>query len=121
MASDTVSSVDEQQAQLVAATSTDNRGRHRVLAELNRLEQELKFLQGFIHRQHKAFFCTLYMEELGELEQTENVSTICSELLPYTEGRPDPLLPLTNGPINLIWDRWFEGPQNSQSCSCLIL
>ncbi|BBH10255.1 hypothetical protein Prudu_022989 [Prunus dulcis] len=26
--------------------STDNRGRHRILAELNRLEQELKFLQS---------------------------------------------------------------------------
>lgn len=44
MASETASSVDEQ-AQLVAVTSTDNRGRHRILAELNRLEQELKFLQ----------------------------------------------------------------------------
>lgn len=53
MASDTASSVDEQ-AQLVASVgslagggggSTDNRGRHRILAELNRLEQELKFLQ----------------------------------------------------------------------------
>lgn len=53
MASATASSVDEQ-AHLVASVgslagggggSTDNRGRHRILAELNRLEQELKFLQ----------------------------------------------------------------------------
>ncbi|CAN6561229.1 hypothetical protein ACFX13_031802 [Malus domestica] len=112
MASDTASSVDEQAQQLVAPVgsvggggSTDNRGRHRILAELSRLEQELKFLE----------------EELEELERTENVSTICSELLPYIEGRPDPLLPVTNGPVNLVWDRWFEGPQDSQSCSCGIL
>ncbi|KAL6271545.1 hypothetical protein ACE6H2_028456 [Prunus campanulata] len=113
MASDTASSVDEQ-AHLVASVgslagggggSTDNRGRHRILAELNRLEQELKFLQ----------------EELGELERTEKVSTICSELLPYAEGIADPLLPVTNGPVNLLWDRWFEGPQDSQRCSCRIL
>ncbi|CAL9023659.1 unnamed protein product [Prunus brigantina] len=112
MASDTASSVDEQ-AQLVASVgslaggggSTDNRGRHRILAELNRLEQELKFLQ----------------EELGELERTENVSSICSELLPYAEGTADPLLPVTNGPVNLLWDRWFEGPQDSQRCNCRIL
>ncbi|CAN6690749.1 unnamed protein product [Malus baccata var. baccata] len=106
MASDTVSSVDEQAQQLDApgglvggggAGSTDKRGRHRILAELSLLEQELKFLQ----------------EELGELERTENVSTICSE--------SDPLLPLTNGPVNLVWDRWFEGPQDSPSCSCWIL
>ncbi|XP_050137838.1 guanine nucleotide-binding protein subunit gamma 2-like isoform X2 [Malus sylvestris] len=97
MASDTASSVDEQAQQLVAPVgsvggggSTDNRGRHRILAELSRLEQELKFLE----------------EELEELERTENVSTICSE---------------TIGPVNLVWDRWFEGPQDSQSCSCGIL
>ncbi|KAM1228757.1 hypothetical protein EV1_007973 [Malus domestica] len=115
MASDTASSVDEQAQQLDVpgglvgggggGGSTDKRGRHRILAELSLLEQELKFLQ----------------EELGELERTENVSTICSELLPYVEGRLDPLLPLTNGPVNLVWDRWFEGPQDSQSCSCWIL
>ncbi|KAB2616108.1 guanine nucleotide-binding protein subunit gamma 1 [Pyrus ussuriensis x Pyrus communis] len=113
MASDSASSVDEQAQQLVALVgsvgggggSTDNRGRHRILAELSRVEQELKFLE----------------EELEELERTENVSTICSELLPYIEGRPDPLLPVTNGPVNLVWDRWFEGPQDSQSCSCWIL
>ncbi|KAB2605403.1 guanine nucleotide-binding protein subunit gamma 1-like [Pyrus ussuriensis x Pyrus communis] len=114
MASDTASSVEEQAQQLVApgglvggegGGSTDKRGRHRILAELSRLEQELKFLQ----------------DELGELERTENVSTICSGLLPYVEDRPDPLLPLTNGPVNLVWDRWFEGPQDSQSCSCWIL
>ncbi|BBH10254.1 Ggamma-subunit 1 [Prunus dulcis] len=61
------------------------------------------------------------LEELGELERTENVSTICSELLPYAEGTADPLLPVTNGPVNLLWDRWFEGPQDSQRCSCRIL
>ncbi|XP_048337298.1 guanine nucleotide-binding protein subunit gamma 1 isoform X5 [Ziziphus jujuba] len=47
------------------STSNDNRGKHRILAELKRLEQELKSLE----------------EELEELERTENVSSICAELL----------------------------------------
>ncbi|KAF3436235.1 hypothetical protein FNV43_RR23327 [Rhamnella rubrinervis] len=88
-----------------AGTSNDNRGKHRILAELKRLEQELRSLE----------------EELGELERTENVSMICSELLPYIENKPDPLLPTTNGPINVLWERWFEGPQEAQSCRCRIL
>lgn len=27
----------------------------------------------------------------------------------------------TNGPLNPLWDRWFEGPQESQGCRCWIL
>ncbi|XVF21691.1 hypothetical protein REPUB_Repub12eG0111900 [Reevesia pubescens] len=60
-------------------------------------------------------------EEMEELEKTDNVSTLCEELLLSMETRPDPLLPLTNGPINPSWDRWFEGPQDSQDCRCQIL
>ncbi|KAA3471186.1 guanine nucleotide-binding protein subunit gamma 1 [Gossypium australe] len=59
--------------------------------------------------------------EMEELEKTDNVSTLCKELLLSMETRPDPLLPLTNGPINPSWDVWFEGPQTSQGCRCQIL
>ncbi|KAL5561817.1 hypothetical protein UlMin_031564 [Ulmus minor] len=83
----------------------DKRGKHRILAELKLLEQELKCLE----------------EELEELERTENVSTLCAELLPHIESKSDPLLPITNGPLNVLWDQWFEGPQDSQGCRCLIL
>lgn len=71
MASDTASSVDEQAAQLVATSAgggggggaaTDKRGRHRILAELNRLEQELKFLQvsSFCHLACFSLICCLF-------------------------------------------------------------
>ncbi|KAJ7977327.1 Guanine nucleotide-binding protein subunit gamma 2 [Quillaja saponaria] len=110
MASETASSADEDGVVSVAtATATgggsDKRGKHRILAELKRLEQDSKCLE----------------EELDEVEKMENVSTICEELLRNIQSRPDPLLPVTNGPVNPLWDRWFEGPQDAQACRCQIL
>ncbi|KAI5395081.1 variant 2, Guanine nucleotide-binding protein subunit gamma 2 [Lathyrus oleraceus] len=82
MASETASSADEEKETLVFSAAvegatTDKRGKHRILAELKRLQQDTKFLQ----------------EELEELEKTENVSAICKELLHNMDSRPDPLLP----------------------------
>ncbi|KAH1081382.1 hypothetical protein J1N35_021143 [Gossypium stocksii] len=102
MESETASSADEQQ---LSGSAADTRGKHRILAELKRVEQESKFLE----------------EEMEELERTDNVSTLSEELLLIMETRPDPLLPLTNGPINPSWDRWFEGPQDAKGCTCQIL
>ncbi|KAI3459438.1 hypothetical protein Pfo_016101 [Paulownia fortunei] len=85
--------------------ATDTRGKHRISAELKRLEQETRFLE----------------EELEQLEKMEKASAACKEMLINIQTRPDPLLPLTNGPINPIWDRWFEGPQDSSGCRCWIL
>ncbi|KAM7256710.1 hypothetical protein ACFE04_012451 [Oxalis oulophora] len=59
MDSETSSSVDEQLGSVAAA---DTRGKHRILAELKRVEQESKFLQ----------------EELEELEKTDNVSKVAA-------------------------------------------
>ncbi|KAJ4727397.1 guanine nucleotide-binding protein subunit gamma 2-like [Melia azedarach] len=102
MDGETASSVDEQLAASRggAGGGSDTTGKHRILAELKRVEQESKFLE----------------KELEELDKTENVSTICEELLRFIESRPDPLLSVTNGPINPVWDRWFEGPQDAQGC-----
>ncbi|KAF7804706.1 guanine nucleotide-binding protein subunit gamma 2 [Senna tora] len=108
MASETASLPTDEEAVAPVATAapgSDKRGKHRILAELKRLEQDTKFLE----------------EELEELEKTENVSTICKELLQNMESRPDPLLPEIRGPVNLLWDRWFEGPQDAQACRCWIL
>ncbi|KAL0287902.1 UNVERIFIED_CONTAM: Guanine nucleotide-binding protein subunit gamma 2 [Sesamum angustifolium] len=85
--------------------ATDTRGKHRISAELKRLEQETRFLE----------------EELEQLEKLERASASCKELLMNIETRPDPLLPVTNGPVNPTWDRWFEGQQESSSCRCWIL
>ncbi|PPS04983.1 hypothetical protein GOBAR_AA15681 [Gossypium barbadense] len=60
MESETASSADEQQA---AGSAADTRGKHRILAQLKRVEQESKFLE----------------EEMEELEKTDNVSTLCKE------------------------------------------
>ncbi|PSS33821.1 Guanine nucleotide-binding protein subunit gamma 2 like [Actinidia chinensis var. chinensis] len=95
----------EMQSNSVAAAVTDMRGKHRISAELKRLEQETRFLE----------------EELEQLERMEAASSACNEILSIVETKPDPLLPATNGPINPSWDRWFEGPQDSQSCRCWIL
>ncbi|XP_039013838.1 guanine nucleotide-binding protein subunit gamma 2-like [Hibiscus syriacus] len=102
MESETGSSTDEQQP---SGSAADTRGKHRILAELKRVEQESRFLD----------------DEMEELERTDNVSTLSEGLLLSMESRPDPLLPVTNGHINSSWDRWFEAPQDSKGCTCQIL
>uniref|UniRef100_A0A7N0U249 G protein gamma domain-containing protein n=2 Tax=Kalanchoe fedtschenkoi TaxID=63787 RepID=A0A7N0U249_KALFE len=101
---DGVDSESSSSADLLAPP-TDTRGKHRVLAELKRVEQEARFLE----------------EELQKLETTEDVSTLCLELLQLIETKPDPLLPVTRGPANPAWDRWFEPPKDSEGCRCWIL
>ncbi|EYU26968.1 hypothetical protein ABFS83_07G037600 [Erythranthe nasuta] len=85
--------------------AADTRGKHRISAQLKRLEQEFRFLE----------------EELEQLEKMEKASAACKEMLINIETRPEPLLPVTIGPINPMWDRWFEGPQESTKCRCWIL
>ncbi|KAJ0603250.1 putative G-protein gamma [Helianthus annuus] len=80
----------------IKSAAADTRGKHRVLAELKRLEQETHHLE----------------EELDQLEKMEAVSAVCKEILSNVETRPDPLLPTTHGPTNPSWDQWFEGPQD---------
>ncbi|MED6144159.1 Guanine nucleotide-binding protein subunit gamma 2 [Stylosanthes scabra] len=86
-------------------SSAETRGKHRVHAEVKRLEQEARFLE----------------EELEQLERMDKASAPCKETLNNVETRPDPLLPSTIGPLNPSWDRWFEGPQESKGCRCWIL
>ncbi|CAI0448758.1 unnamed protein product [Linum tenue] len=85
--------------------AADTRGKHRILAELKRIEQEISFLE----------------EELGELEKTDSLSTVCEGFLRNVEMIPDPLLAITIGPANPVWDRWFEAPPDAGGCSCSIL
>ncbi|XP_068634721.1 guanine nucleotide-binding protein subunit gamma 1-like [Aristolochia californica] len=102
---ETAESVTSSEAVDLQVASSDTRGKHRILAELKRLEQEMRFLE----------------EEIEELEKTEKVSTACQESVVRIVARPDPLLPETVGPANPLWDRWFEGPQESQGCKCWFL
>ncbi|CAK9165023.1 unnamed protein product [Ilex paraguariensis] len=45
-------------------------------------------------------------EELEQLEKMEAASASCKE---------------TNGPVNPLWDRWFEGQEDSSGCGCWLL
>uniref|UniRef100_A0ACD5W957 Uncharacterized protein n=1 Tax=Avena sativa TaxID=4498 RepID=A0ACD5W957_AVESA len=83
----------------------DMRGRHRIQAELKKLEQEARFLE----------------EELEELDKTEKVSAALQEFVVTTEHKADPLLPVTTGAAYQSWDRWFEGPQDLRRCKCWFL
>ncbi|TVU46049.1 hypothetical protein EJB05_05567, partial [Eragrostis curvula] len=85
--------------------AADMRGRHRIQAELKKLEQEARFLE----------------EELEELEKTDKVSSALQQFLVTIESKADPLLPVTTGPSNQSWDRWFEGPQDLRRCKCWFL
>ncbi|KAK2402186.1 Guanine nucleotide-binding protein subunit gamma 2 [Trifolium repens] len=87
------------------SSSSDTRGKHRLHAELKKLEQEKKFLE----------------EELEKLERMDKSSASCKETLTSVQTRPDPLLSSTVAPLNPLWDRWFEGPRDSQGCRCCIL
>ncbi|XP_023006763.1 guanine nucleotide-binding protein subunit gamma 2 [Cucurbita maxima] len=88
-----------------SSSSIDTRGKHRIQAEVKRLEQEARILE----------------EELEQLDKLDKASTKCKEMLINVETRPDPLLPQTRGPLNPLWDRWFEGPPDSKGCRCWVL
>ncbi|KAK8942528.1 Guanine nucleotide-binding protein subunit gamma 1 [Platanthera zijinensis] len=61
------------------------------------------------------------VEELDKLNRIENVSASLQLLLHRIENSPDPLLPITSGPTNTLWDRWFERLQDSHGCKCWLL
>ncbi|KAL6192196.1 hypothetical protein ACLB2K_038583 [Fragaria x ananassa] len=103
--SDSVSLSPTTQRAQQSLSASDTRGKHRIQAELKRFEQEARFLE----------------EELEQLEKIDKASAACKEIPSNVETRPDPLLPITHGPLNPFWDRWFEGPKDSKGCRCWIL
>ncbi|KAF3325611.1 guanine nucleotide-binding protein subunit gamma 2-like protein [Carex littledalei] len=74
-------------------------GKHRLAAAIACLDQEILSLQ----------------KELTELETMEPSSAACKEVIASTEGKPDPLLPITTGPENSSWDRWFQRVRSSRT------
>ncbi|KAF2291377.1 hypothetical protein GH714_023402 [Hevea brasiliensis] len=73
-------------------------GKHRLAAAISNLQNQINYLQ----------------EELDQLEEIGEASIVCKELISSVESIPDPLLPLSKGPTNINWDRWFKGAQNSR-------
>ncbi|KAJ3698654.1 hypothetical protein LUZ61_002359 [Rhynchospora tenuis] len=74
-------------------------GKHRLAAAIACLDQEIVSLQ----------------KELTELETIEPSSASCKEVIASTEGKPDPLLPVTTGPENSSWDRWFQRVRSNRN------
>ncbi|CAL8989759.1 unnamed protein product [Prunus brigantina] len=78
MQSDGSESLSPTTQRLQSLSAADTRGKHRIQAELKRLEQEARFLE----------------EELEQLEKMDKASAACKEILNNAETRPDPLLPV---------------------------
>ncbi|KAG6490201.1 guanine nucleotide-binding protein subunit gamma 2-like isoform X2 [Zingiber officinale] len=74
-------------------------GKHRLSAAIARLNQEIQFLE----------------KELNELETMETSAEACKEVFLSTEGKSDALLPVTPGPENPTWHRWFQRVRSSHS------
>ncbi|KAK8918761.1 Guanine nucleotide-binding protein subunit gamma 1 [Platanthera zijinensis] len=73
-------------------------GRHRLSASIGRLQQEVQSLKS----------------ELEELDKMEPSSAACKEILASMKGVPDALLPITKGPENSAWERWFQPVRSSR-------
>ncbi|KAG8375293.1 hypothetical protein BUALT_Bualt10G0085300 [Buddleja alternifolia] len=74
-------------------------GKHRMAAAISYLNQQIQIIQ----------------DELDQLETTGGASTVCQELISSIDSVPDALLPVTRGPAEVGWDRWFQGAQSSRS------
>ncbi|KAI9166072.1 hypothetical protein LWI28_025813 [Acer negundo] len=71
-------------------------GKHRLAAAISHLHNQINLIQ----------------EELNELETLGESSLVCNELISSVESIPDPLLPMTKGPVDDSWERWFRGAHN---------
>ncbi|XP_021744152.1 guanine nucleotide-binding protein subunit gamma 1-like [Chenopodium quinoa] len=74
-------------------------GRHRLQAAISHLEQQIQYIQS----------------EIDDLDTIGGPSTVCNEIISGIESVPDPLLPMTKGPVDVNWERWFGGASSSRS------
>ncbi|ONM07142.1 AGG2 [Zea mays] len=134
--------------------SADLRGRHRIQAELKKLEQEARFLESktlliLLHQMiGDSVLKTETSDEACAIECRRNLKSSIKRIryhlrcksnfymaccwrltglfyvarfLIAMERKADPLLPVSAGPVNQSWDRWFEGPQDLRGCKCWFL
>ncbi|KAM7493589.1 hypothetical protein LguiB_028198 [Lonicera macranthoides] len=78
---------------------TNFMGKHRMAAAIAHLNQQIQIIQ----------------EELDQLETLGESSIVCKELVSSIESNPDALLPVTRGPAEVGWDRWFQGAHSSRN------
>ncbi|XP_004244452.2 guanine nucleotide-binding protein subunit gamma 2-like [Solanum lycopersicum] len=94
------SSMVETSTSLVSRSTTNYfvMGKHRMAAAISSLDQQIQFIQ----------------EELEKLESYGEASIVCKEFISVVESKPDALLPVTKGPIDVKWDRWFQRANGSK-------
>ncbi|KAH7524286.1 hypothetical protein FEM48_Zijuj06G0103400 [Ziziphus jujuba var. spinosa] len=89
----------EDKAKAAAATYPTFFGKHRMTAAISHLQNQINIIQ----------------DELNQLETLGVSSIVCKELVSSVGNVPDPLLPMTKGPLDVGWDRWFRGSHNSRN------
>ncbi|KAK1372420.1 G protein gamma domain-containing protein [Heracleum sosnowskyi] len=74
-------------------------GKHRMTAAIALLNQQIQFLQ----------------EEIEQLDTYGGSSIVCKELIASVESNSDALLPVTKGPTDVAWERWFQRARSSKN------
>ncbi|KAJ0566235.1 putative G-protein gamma [Helianthus annuus] len=74
-------------------------GKHRLAAIISQQNQQIQIIQ----------------EELDQLETLGESSLVCQQLISSVESRKDAMLPVTKGPADGGWDRWFQRANQSSS------
>ncbi|XP_024960970.1 guanine nucleotide-binding protein subunit gamma 2-like [Cynara cardunculus var. scolymus] len=74
-------------------------GKHRLAAIISQQNQQIQIIQ----------------EELDQLETLGEASLVCEQLISSVESSTDALLPVTRGPADGGWDRWFQRANHSSS------
>ncbi|CAI9274984.1 unnamed protein product [Lactuca saligna] len=72
-------------------------GKHRLAAIISQQNQQIQIIQ----------------EELDQLETLGEASLVCEQLISSVESSTDALLPVTRGPADGGWDRWFQRANHS--------
>ncbi|XP_076889776.1 guanine nucleotide-binding protein subunit gamma 2-like [Bidens hawaiensis] len=80
-------------------TSSNYIGKHRLTAIISQHNQQIQLIQ----------------EELDQLETLGEASLVCGQLISSVESSTDALLPVTRGPADGGWDRWFQRANQSSS------
>ncbi|PWA58093.1 G-protein gamma-like domain-containing protein [Artemisia annua] len=82
-----------------SSTNTSFIGKHRLAAIISQQNQQIQIIQ----------------EELDQLETLGQSSLVCQQLILSVESSTDALLPVTKGPADGGWDRWFQRANHSSS------